>query len=58
MNVMVVFSYDITRAKDMSVGVFGVEVVPFVFDAEGVPPFYDLDGGCFVFAHHFTLSAQ
>ena len=59
MEVVFVFSDYITRAEDMSVGVFGVDVVPFVFDAEGVPPFDDVDGWGFVFGcHHFTLFAQ
>lgn len=43
----------------MSWGVWGVEVVPFVVDGEGVDPLDEFDfGGLVLFGYHFTWCDQ
>ena len=73
MDVFFVFADEVAAGDDMSGGVWGVEVVPFVFDGEGVDPFDEfdfgcgvgheplthfLDGDCVLLGDHLTLSAQ
>ena len=56
MDVFVVFSDKVTSGVDMSWGVWGVDVVPFVFDGEGVDPVDEFNFGGFDGLGHDPLT--